>query len=89
MEYYQELTILPDPEISPYFIWTKLYTQLHIALADLYNTQGISSIGVSFPNYKFEQKMIFSKWIIWIIRKWLLYLHSVFTKNIIAYDIRQ
>ena len=54
--FYQEITILPDPEISPYFIWTKLYTQLHIALADLYNTQGISSIGVSFPNYKFEQK---------------------------------
>ena len=54
--FYQEITILTDPEISPYFIWSKLYTQLHIALADLHNKQGIDSIGVSFPNYKFEKK---------------------------------
>ncbi len=51
MKYYQELTLLPDPEINTYFIWQKLYTQLHIALADIKNQQGIDTIGVSFPNY--------------------------------------
>ncbi|MBS9780331.1 MAG: type I-F CRISPR-associated endoribonuclease Cas6/Csy4 [Moraxellaceae bacterium] len=56
MKYYQEITILPDPEIDKYFIWQKLYTQLHIALADLYNRHGIDSIGVSFPNYEYEVK---------------------------------
>lgn len=56
MKFYQEITILPDPDISPYFIWSKLYTQLHIALADLKNQHGIERIGVSFPQYKFEQK---------------------------------
>lgn len=56
MNVYQELTILPDPEISPYFIWSKLYTQLHIALADVKNKHGIDSIGVSFPGYRYEEK---------------------------------
>lgn len=56
MNYYQELTILPDPDIAPYFIWSKLYTQLHIALADISNHHDISSIGVGFPNYRFEEK---------------------------------
>lgn len=56
MNYYQELTLIPDAEISPYFIWQKLYTQLHIALADVKNNHGIDSIGVSFPNYRYENK---------------------------------
>lgn len=56
MNYYQELTILPDPEINMYFIWQKLYTQLHIALADLKNQHGLNSVGVSFPNYRYEKK---------------------------------
>ncbi len=56
MKYYQEITILPDPEINAYFIWQKLYTQLHIALADIKNQQGIDSIGVSFPEYCYRDK---------------------------------
>ena len=35
MKFYQEITLIDQAEISPYFIWTKLYTQLHIALAEL------------------------------------------------------
>lgn len=53
---YQALTLLPDPEISPYFIWQKLYTQLHIALADINNQHGVDSVGVSFPGYVYEEK---------------------------------
>lgn len=56
MKYYQEITIIPDPEITAYFIWSKLYNQLHIALADVKNTHGIKSIGVSFPDYHFDSK---------------------------------
>lgn len=54
MKFYQELTLLPDVESSPYFLWSKVYTQLHIALADVKNTHGIDGIGVSFPQYRFE-----------------------------------
>lgn len=56
LTYYQELTILPDPEISSYFIWSKLFTQLHIALADVKNIHDINSIGISFPDYYFDNK---------------------------------
>ena len=52
--YYQEITILPDSEIPSHFIWQKLYTQLHIALVDIYNQHGINTIGVSFPDYRYE-----------------------------------
>lgn len=56
LTHYQEITIIPDPEIAPYFIWSKLFNQLHIALAALKNEHGIDSIGVSFPDYHYDNK---------------------------------
>ena len=56
LNYFQEITIIPDPEIAPYFIWSKLFTQLHIALAEMKNEHGIKSIGVSFPDYHYDEK---------------------------------
>jgi CRISPR-associated endonuclease Csy4 len=56
LTHYQEITIIPDPEIAPYFIWSKLFTQLHIALADVKNKHDIESIGVSFPDYHYDEK---------------------------------
>lgn len=56
LTYFQEITIIPDPDIAPYFIWSKLFTQLHIALADVKNNHNIDSIGVSFPDYHYDNK---------------------------------
>ena len=56
LTHYQEITLIPDSDISPYFIWQKLYTQLHIALAEINNKHGIDSIGVSFPDYHYDDK---------------------------------
>ena len=56
MTYYCELTIIPDPDITPYFIWSKLFTQLHIGLADVKNKHDVDSIGVSFPDYHYDNK---------------------------------
>ena len=56
MKYYQEITIIPDPDIAPYFIWSKLFTQFHIALAEMKNKHDIESIGVSFPDYHYDDK---------------------------------
>lgn len=50
MKYYQEITIIKSPDISPYFIWSKLYTQLHLALVEVKNPDDSSNIGVSFLN---------------------------------------
>lgn len=55
MNFYQEITLIPDVDISPYFLWGKVYTQLHIALADVANKHGIKTIGVSFPNYRYQE----------------------------------
>ncbi len=55
MKFYQEITLMPDAEVSPYFLWTKVFTQLHIALADIKNQHGIDNIGISFPQYQYCQ----------------------------------
>lgn len=52
MHYYQELTLIKDSEISPYFIWSKLYTQLHLAFVEKKDANEQISYGVSFPEYK-------------------------------------
>ncbi|MFE1967123.1 type I-F CRISPR-associated endoribonuclease Cas6/Csy4, partial [Acinetobacter baumannii] len=52
MNWYQEITLIDQDEISLYFIWSKVYTQLHIAFAEHSNEQGRISFGVSFPQYR-------------------------------------
>ncbi|WP_072281253.1 type I-F CRISPR-associated endoribonuclease Cas6/Csy4 [Rappaport israeli] len=56
MTVYQEITLIANADISPYFLWSKVMTQLHIALANIKNKHGINTIGISFPNYRYEQK---------------------------------
>lgn len=56
LTHYQEITIILDPDIAPYFIWSKLFTQFHIALADVKNEHSIDSIGISFPDYHYDSQ---------------------------------
>ncbi|MCL5768381.1 MULTISPECIES: type I-F CRISPR-associated endoribonuclease Cas6/Csy4 [unclassified Acinetobacter] len=57
MKFYQEITLIDQAEISPYFIWSKLYTQVHIALAEIKDDSDKVGIGASFPQYIFEEKV--------------------------------
>ncbi len=52
MNYFIELTLIKDSEISPYFIWSKLYTQLHLAFVEQKDSNEKIPYGVSFPEYK-------------------------------------
>ncbi|OOS24021.1 type I-F CRISPR-associated endoribonuclease Cas6/Csy4 [Moraxella porci DSM 25326] len=52
MQFYQEITLLPDVEISPYFLWTKVYTQLHLAFVEQQDDDGKIAYGVAFPQYR-------------------------------------
>ncbi|MDO4223015.1 MAG: type I-F CRISPR-associated endoribonuclease Cas6/Csy4 [Acinetobacter sp.] len=52
MKYYQELTLIPRDGMTIYTLWSKIYNQLHIALANVANTYAIKNIGVSFPHYR-------------------------------------
>ncbi|WP_234857055.1 type I-F CRISPR-associated endoribonuclease Cas6/Csy4 [Acinetobacter junii] len=59
MNYYIELTLMDSPDFSLFELWSKVYTQLHIAFAEHSNEQGRISFGVSFPQYRMnEQKKI-------------------------------
>lgn len=56
MKYYQEITLIKSAEISPYFLWSKLYTQLHLALVEALDSEERSHIGVSFPEYRCREE---------------------------------
>lgn len=47
MNYYIEIKLLHDPEIGLGFLWKKVFTQVHLALAE----RGNGNIGISFPQY--------------------------------------
>jgi CRISPR-associated endonuclease Csy4 len=51
MNYYLEITLLPDAEIPLYFLWERVYQQLHLAFVASKEKKDISPIGISFPNY--------------------------------------
>jgi CRISPR-associated endonuclease Csy4 len=57
MHYYRELTLMQSYELGGnlYFLWHKLYTQVHLSLVDLkQRNNGQQNIGITFPEYKYE-----------------------------------
>lgn len=54
MKYFQMLTLIDQMEMSSYFIWSKVYTQLHLALVEHMQPSGNNKIGISFPDYQFN-----------------------------------
>lgn len=56
MNHYQEITVIKSPEVSPYFIWSKLFMQVHLALVENKDEGDKVKIGVSFPEYKCFEK---------------------------------
>lgn len=56
MKYYVELTLLPDVDISLYFLWGKVYQQIHLALVEQQDSDKRIGIGASFPEYQFDEK---------------------------------
>ena len=51
MNYYQDITLLPDADIALGFLWQKIYQQVHIALVEQKVDEQHSAIAVSFPDY--------------------------------------
>lgn len=51
MKHYIELTLLQNNEIPIYFLWEKLYPQLHLAFVEIKGSDNKINVGVSFPNY--------------------------------------
>lgn len=51
MKFYQDVTLLPDAEITLYFLWEKVYQQIHLALVEMQDDSGKAPIGIAFPAY--------------------------------------
>lgn len=51
MNYYQEVSLFPNADIALYFIWQKMFQQIHLALAENKSAENASAIGVAFPEY--------------------------------------
>ncbi|MDT8423212.1 MAG: type I-F CRISPR-associated endoribonuclease Cas6/Csy4 [Desulfuromonadales bacterium] len=51
MKYYRDISLLPNADIASYFIWKKLFQQIHLALAESKSGGTASAIGVGFPEY--------------------------------------
>ena len=52
MNYYQDITLIPDGEVSPSFLWTKVFTLLHLALAEEQRREGMVKTALAFPAYQ-------------------------------------
>jgi len=61
MNYFQELSILPNADIGLYFIWQKLYQQIHIALTENKREENASEVGISFPDYNTDEFLLGKK----------------------------
>ena len=61
MMYFQDITLLPDAEISPYFLWQKVFQQIHLALVENKNENNRSRVGVDFPGYAAERNSLGGK----------------------------
>lgn len=51
MKVYLEIILKPQPEIPLYFLWEKVYQQIHLALVEMQDDDGKVSIGSVFPEY--------------------------------------
>ena len=56
MQYYQELTLIDQAEFPAFYIWPKLYMQLHLAFVEHKDADDLIPYGVSFPEYKTGQR---------------------------------
>lgn len=61
MNRYIEVTLLPTPDISLYFLWQKVYQQIHLGFASIKKADDTIPIGVSFPEYDSEMNHLGNK----------------------------
>ncbi len=55
MNYYQEISLLPNADIGVYFLWQKVYQQIHLALVENKSADNASVFGVAFPEYNADK----------------------------------
>lgn len=56
MNYYLEITLLPNTELNFFSLWSKLFQQIHLGLVEMQDEHGKIPIGVAFPEYVTGEK---------------------------------
>ena len=56
MKYYIEMTLIDNPEINLFNLWSKVFQQIHLGLVEIQDDQGHVPIGLSFPEYVIGDK---------------------------------
>lgn len=58
MKCYLDITLQPSVDIPLYFLWEKLYQQLHLAFVEIQDSSNKVNVGVAFPGYEKEQHQL-------------------------------
>lgn len=56
MNYYVEITLLPNSDINLFSLWSKVFQQIHLGLVEMQDDKSQVPIGVSFPEYVIGEK---------------------------------
>lgn len=56
MKHYIELTLIANTDTNAFSLWSKLYQQLHLALVEMQDQHQHVPIGLSFPEYRMNEK---------------------------------
>ena len=56
MNQYIEITLLSNPDINLFSLWSKVFQQIHLGLVAMQDDQGQVPIGVGFPEYILGEK---------------------------------
>ena len=58
MKVYLDITLLPNDDIGHHFLWSKVFQQIHLALVENKNDSGLSSYGVTFPEFNQQKRRL-------------------------------
>ncbi len=56
MNYYVEITLLSNPDVGLFKLWSQVFGQLHLSFVENQNGEKKVAIGLSFPEYKMGNK---------------------------------
>ena len=58
MKNYIDLTLIPDLETPLYYLWEKVFPQIHLALVENKLGENTSAVGVAFPEYDADEFLL-------------------------------
>ncbi len=61
MNYYIDITLLPGADVGLFFLWEKVYQQVHLALVSIKDQKQRTPIGVVFPEYNVKKNYLGQK----------------------------